>query len=229
MKLQGRVMAAISSIMRLRLWLLLLSAAVAVVAFLFTPGAWPFTGRILAAWDIAAFLYLGLAWTMLARASIETMQQRAQQEDEGAVVILGLTVAAAVASLGAIGAELAGIHVNEPAGQVIRLALAGITILCSWLFLHTVFAIHYAHEFYGDHGEGSGLAFPGEPKPDYWDFMYFAFTIGSAAQTSDVTVVSRLMRRLVLIHTVLSFLFNTTILALVVNLGAALLWAQRPS
>ena len=208
--------------MRLRARLLI-SAAAAVAVFLLIPAAWPLTGRILAAWDIAAFLYLGLAWRMLARSNPETMRQRAQQEDEGAIAILGLTVSAAVASLGAIGAELAGMHVSAAAGQPSRLGLAGVTILCSWLFLHTVFAIHYAHEYYGDRGEARGLTFPDESQPDYWDFMYFAFTIGAAAQTSDVAVVSRLMRRLVLAHTVLSFLFNTTVLALVVNVGAGLL------
>ena len=159
----------------------------------------------------------------MTRSSIDEMQQRAGQEDEGAVVILALTVAAAVASLGAIGVELSGIHTNETAGQVTRLALTGVTILCSWFFLHTVFAIHYAHEYYGDRGEARGLNFPGEPEPDYWDFMYFAVTIGATAQTSDVAVASRLMRRLVLAHSVLSFLFNTIVLALVINVGAGIL------
>lgn len=198
-------------------------AAAALVAALLMPAAWSLTGRILAAWDCAVLLYLGLAWTMLIRSSRETMRQRAQQEDETAVVVLGLTVAAAAASLGAIAVELSAIRANETAGQPFGLALAGVTLLCSWFFLHTVFAIHYAHEFYGDHGEASGLTFPGEPEPDYWDFMYFAFTIGAAAQTSDVTIVARRMRRLVLAHTVLSFLFNTTVLALVINVGAGLL------
>lgn len=215
-------LAVISSTVRLRPRLFV-SAAVAIVSFLFLPAAWPITGRILAAWDTAALLYFGMAWTMMAGSSLETMQQRARQEDEGAVVILSLTAAAAVASLGAIGAELSGIHADDTGGQAIRLAFAGVTILCSWFFLHTIFAIHYAHEFYGDPGEARGLTFPGEPEPDYWDFMYFAFTIGAAAQTSDVTIDSRLMRRLVLAHTVLSFLFNTTLLALVINVGAGLL------
>jgi uncharacterized membrane protein len=187
------------------------------------PGAWPLTGRVLAAWDAAAALYLVLAWIMMSRSNVDSMRKRAQQEDEAALVILALTVTASVASLGAIAAELAGIGGAESAGQATRLALAGVTILCSWFFLHTVFAVHYAHEFYGDAGEDRGLAFPQEPAPDYWDFMYFAYTIGAAAQTSDVTITTRRMRRLVLAHTVLSFLFNTTVLALVINVGAGLL------
>ena len=100
------------------------------------------------------------------------------------------------------------------------------TILCSWLFVHTSFALHYAHEFYGEGRDDliGGLRFP-EPNydPDYWDFLYFAANLGAAAQTSDVMVTGQRMRRLVLAHTILSFLFNTTILALAVNVGASLL------
>jgi uncharacterized membrane protein len=130
---------------------------------------------------------------------------------------------AAVASLAAIAIELYGIH-DDPAGrQVFRLTVAAITILCSWFFVHTIYAIHYAHEYYGDAGERQGLKFPHENRPDYWDFLYFSFNLGAAAQTSDVVVTSKRMRRLVLAHTILAFLFNTTILALAVNVGAGLL------
>jgi len=202
---------------------LFISAGFALAAFLAMPAAWPLTGRVVAGWDVLALLYLCLVGRMLSRSSVESMRQRAQEEDEGAGIILALTVTASVASLGAIAAELAGIRADDASGQAIRLGLAGLTILCSWFFLHTVFAIHYAHEFYGDAGEERGLTFPQEPEPDYWDFLYFAFTVGAAAQTSDVTIVSRRLRRLVLAHTVLSFLFNTTVLALVINVGAGLL------
>ena len=154
---------------------------------------------------------------------METTRQQARREDEGAFVILVLTVVAALASLAAIGAELSDIQGSAAEERIIRLALAGVTILCSWFFLHTVFAIHYAHEYYGDEGEAGGLLFPNEAEPDYWDFMYFSFTIGATAQTSDVNVTSRFMRRLVLGHCILAFLFNTTILAIVVNVGAGVI------
>ncbi|ABC22522.1 DUF1345 domain-containing protein [Rhodospirillum rubrum] len=198
---------------------LVVSAAAGGLALALMPPSWSLTGRLLAAWDTAAFLFLGLAWAMMAGSSLESMQSRARQ-DEGAYVFLGLTVIGAVASLGAIAAELAGIHAQGQGAPGLRLALVGATILGSWFFLHTVFAIHYAHDFYKTK---SGLVFPGETRPDYWDFMYFSFTIGTAAQTSDVTVNSRLLRRLVLSHSILSFLFNTTILALVINVGAGFL------
>jgi uncharacterized membrane protein len=197
--------------------------ALAVAAFLLMPPAWDHTSRTLAAWDIGAVLYLGLALAMMAGSSVETTRQRARREDEGAFVILVLTVVAAIASLAAIGAELSDLQGSAAEERIVRLALAGMTILCSWFFLHTVFAIHYAHEYYGDQGEAGGLLFPDETEPDYWDFMYFSFTIGATAQTSDVNIASRFMRRLVLGHSILAFLFNTTILALVVNVGAGVI------
>jgi uncharacterized membrane protein len=132
-----------------------------------------------------------------------------------------------MAGLFAIAAELHGIHEAPQRAQAVRVGIAAATILCSWFFVHLIFAIHYAHDYYGRGGTRGGLVFPGDKdgaaEPDYWDFLYFSFTIGAASQTSDVAVVSRRMRRLVLAHTVVAFLFNTTILALAVNVGAGVL------
>jgi uncharacterized membrane protein len=130
---------------------------------------------------------------------------------------------ASVTSLGAIAVELLGVHADPAQQQVFGLLVVAATILCSWFFVHTIYAIHYAHEYYADEGRRLGLQFPDEDKPDYWDFLYFSFTMGAAAQTSDVIIVSKRMRRLALAHTILAFLFNTTILALAVNVGAGLL------
>jgi uncharacterized membrane protein len=178
---------------------------------------------VLIAWDAGALLYLALTGAMILRSDLHRMKRRANREDEGATVILALTMAAALASLAAIGAELHGIRTASAVEQTWRLVLAGITILCSWFFVNTIFAIHYAHEFYSARREQVTLAFPGEHPPDYGDFLYFSFTIGAAFQTSDVTILSRRMRRFVLAHTIIAFLFNTMILALTVNVGAGLL------
>ncbi len=202
---------------------LLGAVLVAVLVFAALPSSWPANSRLLLAWDIGIACYLALAFTMAVRSSTAKMQERAAQEDESAVVVLVLTLAASVASLAAIAVELTGIQEDQGAQQAFRLSIAAITILCSWFFVHTIYAIHYAHEYYGDGGERRGLAFPHEGHPDYWDFLYFSFNLGAAAQTSDVVIVSRRMRRLALAHTILSFLFNTTILALAVNVGAGLL------
>lgn len=202
---------------------LLGSVIVAACLFLLLPAQWERTARLLVAWDCGVVTYLGLALTMALRSTTAKMQERAGLEDEGALAVLALTVAAAIASLGAIAVELYGIHNTQAGQQALRLAIAGVTILCSWFFVHTIYAIHYAHEYYGDEGERQGLAFPHQEKPDYVDFLYFSFTIGAAAQTSDVMIVSKRMRRLALVHTILSFLFNTMVLALAVNVGAGLL------
>lgn len=202
---------------------LLGSTLLGIACYALLPKTLTLNSRILVAWDIGVFCYLALAWAMAARSSTAKMQQRAAQEDEAAIVFLILTLSTALISLIAIGVELAGIHGKVAGEQVFRLAVAGITILCSWFFVHTIYAIHYAHEYYGDEGERQGLAFPHQEKPDYWDFLYFSFNLGAAAQTSDVLIVSKRMRRLALAHTILAFLFNTTILALAVNVGAGLL------
>ena len=202
---------------------LLGSALAGVLVFALLPSRWPTISRYLVAWDIGVVLYLVFAVHLAARFSTAAIRQRARMEDEGALAFLILTVGAALASLAAIGAQFFGIHEAPTGGQAARLFLAGVTILCSWFFVHTIWAIHYAHEFYGDEGERRGLAFPHEDQPDYWDFLYFSFNLGAASQTSDVIIVSRSMRRLVLAHTIMSFLFNTTILALAVNVGASLI------
>ncbi|AWM89277.1 DUF1345 domain-containing protein [Microvirga sp. 17 mud 1-3] len=200
-----------------RLFLALL-IGVAVALLLSASVKLSLNSRILIGWDAGIIAYLAMVGFMALRSSIGQMQRRASLEDEGALVTLALTLSAAVASLAAIAMEL-----QETGGNTaFRLSVAGVTIICSWFFVHLIFAVHYAHEFYGDEGERGGLQFPQTTKPDYWDFMYFAFNLGAAAQTSDVIVVSKRMRRLTLAHTILSFLFNTTVLALAVNVGAGL-------
>ncbi len=196
--------------------------AVAVVVYLLAPGDWPLATRFLAAWNIGVALYLVVAVLMFSRSSVETMRIRARREDVTALGILLLLAATAIASLGAIASELAGIR-GAGGGLGVRLGLVAATIVGSWFFLQTIFAVHYAHEYYAGRGDAPVLEFPGAEPPDYWDFVYFAVTIGAAAQTSDVTVADRRLRRLVLAHTVLSFFFNTGVLALAVNVGAGLL------
>lgn len=203
---------------------LLGAIAVAVLSYPLLPGDWRPTTRLLASFDVGTVLYIVLAWAMMARSSLDHMRERANRQDEGATAVLVLTLGAAVASLGAIAVELHGIHAPAAESAPLRLVLVGITILASWLFVQTIFALHYAHECYGTRGHKRGLTFPGpDREPDYWDFLYFSVTIGAAAATSDVNVGDHRLRRLVLAHTILAFLFNTTILALAINVGASLI------
>jgi uncharacterized membrane protein len=202
---------------------LLASVVAGVVSWFVWPVEWAPTSRLILSWDAATVLYLVLAWAMFARSTNEDLHRRASAEDEGAVVVLVLTVAAAVASLFAIGVELSGVHQAGAEAAGARIGIAVGTILCSWFFLHTIFALHYAHVDYDGSSRRWALQFPGKDPPDYWDFVYFSFNLGAAAQTSDVAITSSRLRRVVLAHTILSFLFNTMVLALAVNVGAGLL------
>lgn len=175
---------------------------------------------ILVGWDVGVALYLVVVAHMMWRSDVALIRGRATVEDEGRVAILLLTALAGLASLGAIFAVLA----DPAAGSrpAVRVAHATLTILLSWAFIHTMFALHYAHEFYDV--TAGGLAFPaGGGDPDYWDFVYFSFVIGMTSQVSDVAVTSKEVRRIVTLHGVLSFVFNTALLALTVNLAAGAL------
>ncbi len=199
----------------------LLSIAIGLIVMAALPGAWRIATRLLIGWDVGIGLYLLAAYELIWRSDVTRMRRRAALYDEGALTILVLTVGAALASLGAIIAELGvshGVSGRPPA----QLALAAATIGLSWAFIHTIFALHYAHEFYGDRpGAACGLAFPGGEEPDYWDFVYFSLVVGMTSQVSDVAVTSRRIRRTVSAHGTVSFLFNVAFLALTVNIVAS--------
>ena len=199
---------------------LFISAAVAVLASLaLVLTAWRWPTRMLVGWDFGIVLYLVMTFQVMATSTVAHIRQHAAEQDEGQAAILILTVAAALASLAAIFAEL-GTSVAA-ARQPAHVALAAITTVLSWALIHTIFALHYAHEFY-DVTEGGGLAFPGgDPEPDYWDFVYFSFVIGMTSQVSDVGITSKQIRRTVAAHGVVSFVFNAALLALTVNLAAS--------
>jgi uncharacterized membrane protein len=182
---------------------------------------WRSATRLLVGWDVGIALYLVLAYEMIARSDVHRIRDRAVLEDEGQATILLLTVAAGLASLVAIFVELGTAVGAGGRRESAPLVLAAATILLSWAFIHTIFALHYAHEFY-DEKVGGGMAFPGGDKePDYWDFVYFSLVIGMTSQVSDVGVTSKHVRRIVAAHGVVSFVFNATLLALTVNLAAS--------
>jgi uncharacterized membrane protein len=182
--------------------------------------------RFLIGWDTGITIYLLLAFTMMARSTQQTIKRRAIQHREGRWTILIVMTLAACASLFAIGQILGGLK-EMPALQIeLHLSMAGYTIVSSWIFVNTIFAQIYAHEYFGPgrrRDTPPPLEFPGEPAPDYWDFLYFSMVIGMTCQVSDVPVKTRVIRRVVLAHSVISFFFNTVILALSVNIAASLL------
>ncbi len=198
---------------------LMASAALGIALIVLLPDGIPLSRRLLGGWNAGVMLYLLLLYVRFARTSAGDIRRHAAAEDEGSVVILVLTVAAALASIGAIVAEL-GTSLGT-ARTALQLLLATVTIVLSWSLIHTIFALHYAHEFYGSGGKAGGLDFPGKEAPDYWDFVYFSFVIGTTAQVSDVEVVSREIRHAVTAHSIVSFFFNASLLALLVNIAAS--------
>ncbi len=180
---------------------------------------WRTPTRLLAGWDVGVFCYLAFTFSMMTFSTVDHIRRRAAMQDEGAFAMLLLSNAAAIASLMAIVAELAIADANASYGWY-QFALGMGTILLSWLFMTTIFTLHYAHEFYGERRDAriGGLEFPGKEEPDYWDFFYFAMVLAMTSQVSDVSISSRVIRRVATIHGVMAFLFNLTILALTVSM-----------
>jgi len=203
---------------------LFLAALTGLIVIAVLPGTWRLSTRLLTGWDIGVALYLLLAMRLMGRAEIAHIRRHAALQDEGQVAMLVGTVTAALASLGAIVAELGG----APGGGHPPLQLAGVTatIVLSWAFIQVIFALHYAHEYYGNRGaHACGLAFPGDEAPDYWDFLYFSLVIGMTSQVSDVTITAKAIRRTVAAHGVIAFAFNAALVALTVNIAASALSA----
>lgn len=185
--------------------------------------------RVALAWDGAVLLFLLQALALMRGARPEEMRRRAAEEDASMAANLLLSLAAAALSLGTVGALLL-VAQGLPAEERVRhLLLCGVTIFLSWLAVHTFFAVHYAHDYYDDTGNvpggpiRGGLRFPAEDRPDYFDFLYYAFVVGMTAQVADVGITARSMRRATLVHGIVSFAFNTVILAFAVNIAAGLI------
>jgi uncharacterized membrane protein len=211
-----------------RLWrlharLLLSSGFGATVTLTLIALPWRLSTRIIVGWDAGVALYLALVYLVMAHGSIAEIRRRAAINDEGAIALLVLTAAAALASLVAVLAELG----HSPGPYQIALSIA--TILLSWTFMHTMFALHYLHEFYGQGADErlGGLVFPGSEDPDYWDFLYYSLVVAMTAQVSDIQITSKTIRRLTTLHGAISFFFNATVLALTVNIVSSLMQPDR--
>jgi uncharacterized membrane protein len=212
-----------SIVLRPRIYL---SALAGVLAYLLLPRTITPGAREALAWVIAGLCYIGFVVRLMAASTPAMMAHRAGRHDNSRFVIIGLIVLAVASSFVSIiglmtEAKEASRHI-----KLYYLALASTTIIVSWCVMQLVFTLHYAHEFYRPEDRKrdaiGGLLFPGESKPDYWDFLYFATSIGATSQTSDVAVQSRSLRRLVTGHAVLSFFFNSAVLALTINLAASI-------
>ena len=172
---------------------------------------------LLLGFSVATVLFLSALAYLFSQASPAIMRTRARALDTGRWAVLWSAVILSVVVLVALSVEL---HLAKNGG-VLELILGVVSVVLSWLFLNSMFAIHYAHGYYGDLGkQHAGLEFPDTPEPDYWDFEYFAVVIGMTFQVSDVQITSRYLRRVVLLHSVIAFFFNVFIIAITVNIVA---------
>ncbi|MEN4902183.1 DUF1345 domain-containing protein [Luteimonas sp. TWI1416] len=174
---------------------------------------WPVA--LLLGFDVGALVFLGAAWRLFDTAGPDRMREVAMRQDAGRWGILWSAIGLVAILMVALGTELAA----GRSGGLAAIGIAGSSIVLSWLFMNVMFALHYAHGFYGDYGEEHmGLDFPGKAAPDYWDFAYFALVLGMTFQVSDVQITSRYLRRIALLHSVIAFFFNMFVIAVTVNI-----------
>ena len=200
------------------------SVLAALITFLSLREELTFPTSAIAVWDgFAAFATL-LAWLAIVMTPQARLREHAQAQDLSRMFIFGLVVTVSCVALFAVAVLIRNHHTEMKTGITFPLCLALGTVALSWVLLHTVFSIHYAHVYYGDtdprdqkYAAAEGLEFPGDEPPDYLDFAYFSFVVGMTCQVSDVQVSSKRMRRLTLLHGVISFGYNTFILALLIN------------
>ena len=202
---KGRPWTALSLLIFLMAMVLLLYAGLRVA------------NAVLLGFDLAAVVFLGIFARLFNQATPSHMRSQAQALDTGRWGVLWGGVLLSAVVLGALGNEL---HAARDGGLA-ELAVGVLSVVLSWLFLNVMFAVHYAHGYYGDFGEKhAGLEFPDTPEPDYWDFAYFSIVIGMTFQVSDVQITSKYLRRVVLLHSVIAFFFNVFIIAITVNIVA---------
>lgn len=210
-------------------WRLFGCMALGCLVGLLTPDLLRATTRALIGWNVGVWTYLVFAMTFVG-ANAERIRRRAVLQDEGRFFILGLTTLAAVASIAAIVIELGAGKDLHGLPRTLHIGLAIATIASAWFFVHLMFAMHYAHEYFieRDHeklllaDQRGGIRFPGDDNPDFGDFLYFSFIIGVASQTADVSITSKEMRRISLVHSIIAFFFNTAIVALSINIASSL-------
>jgi uncharacterized membrane protein len=208
---------------------LVLGLAAGVATFVALRGQLRFASAAIAGWNSVAVVILALDWVTILRTPQRKIRQLAQQQDLSRLLVFIFIVVTASAALFAVG-FLVSVKRSESGGHfIVHLLLTLLTVIFSWTLVHTVYGLRYAHAFYGDsdepgmHQHAGGLIFPGNRPPDYFDFAYFSFVVGMTCQVSDVQITSRRMRRITLVHSILSFGFNTMILALLINTVSGLL------
>jgi uncharacterized membrane protein len=203
-----------------RLWI---SFIAGTVMFFFLPHDWSTLSRVLLCWNGGVILFLALVLFWMTRLTAAQICTKYIEEDETAPFILLVVIIAAVASLFAIVEPLATMKQVSGSVRAAHFALAALTLIDSWLLVPAMFTTHYADMFYSSPADDRPLHFPNTPEPVFWDFAYFSFTIAAACQTADVSTQHADIRRIVIAHTLISFLFNASILGFAINVTAGLI------
>ncbi|HEY7887170.1 MAG TPA: DUF1345 domain-containing protein [Steroidobacteraceae bacterium] len=203
-----------------RVWIAL---AGGFVVFFLLPARLSFISRMLIGWDCGVTLFLALIYTWMRRFTPRQICSRYIEEDPSGPVILVTVTVAALLSLLAIVEPLAMLRHLEHSQRAWSFALAALTLVDSWLLVPTMFTMHYADMFYSAPPQERPLLFPKTEMPGFWDFAYFSFTIAAACQTADVSTTEAAIRRVVILHEVISFAFNVAILGFAINITAGLI------
>ena len=202
---------------------LLTSIAAGVVLFFVLPVHLSVMARVLVSWNGGAILFLVWVFVWMSGCTAEQLYLKYKEEDETAALILVVVTCAALLSLVAIVLLLSTVKQVAGTERVLHIGLAALTVVTSWLLVPTMFTLHYADAFYSADDDDRPLLFPQTLRPVFWDFAYFSFTIAAACQTADVSTANTAIRRTVLVHSVIAFVFNASILGFAVNISAGLL------
>jgi len=202
---------------------LLTSIVAGVVLFFVLPVHLSVVARVLVSWNGGAILFLVWVFVWMSGCTAEQLYMKYKEEDETAALILVVVTCAALLSLVAIVLLLSTVRQVAGTERALHIGLAALTVVTSWLLVPTMFTLHYADAFYSASDDDRPLLFPQTARPVFWDFAYFSFTIAAACQTADVSTANTLIRRTVLVHSVIAFVFNASILGFAVNISAGLL------
>jgi uncharacterized membrane protein len=206
-----------------RLWIAITAGT---AGYFFLPQGWSIFNRVLVSWNGGVLLFLALIFIWMSRQTAEQICTKYIEEDESAPFILVVVTIAALLSLAAVLEPLATIKQVSGSLRAAHFALAALTLVDSWVLVAVMFTTHYADKFYSAAEDERPLHFPNTPMPVFWDFAYFSFTIAAACQTADVATTQADIRRVVVAHSLISFLFNVSILGFAINVTAGLIGAS---
>ena len=201
---------------------LLTSIVAAVVLFFLLPGNWSLLARVLVSWNGGVAVFLVWVFLWMRNCTAEQLYLRYKEEDESAFIILVTVSCAALLSLVAIVALLSTVRQVVGFEKAMHVTLAAATVMSSWLLVPTIFTLHYTDEFYSASDDDRPLLFPQTRRPVFWDFAYFSFAISAACQTADVSTANTSIRKVVLAHSLIAFVFNASILGFAINVSAGL-------